>query len=392
MQLIPQILPWQDSYASIRRQISRRYEQGTEMHYIAELVADLLLDWGYDVYTGIGGVGVVGVLKNGSSSKSIAIRADMGLQSMKQPCDVSWGGEKTSKMFVCGDDDHSAILLCAAQSLAAKRSFDGTLNLIFQPVEEGQGGARRMIEDGLFERFPCDAVYALHSMPCLPVGMFVTHQGVMSASFDVVTIKLRGVGNPIANSYKKDEPIIAIAELVLALQTVVARKVPGGEVGVISVVSILAGEASSAATDLATLTLNVHSTNSQVRMMLKKRINAIAKGVALAHELKLDFDYDERIGVLINSPGETSLLQLVAREISGDKMVLNSVPDGYLTSDDFGTMLEARPGCYFIAGNGKNCGPSDCVGHKPSYELNDLAMPSGASLWVRLVETYLNEA
>ncbi|MBC9248990.1 amidohydrolase [Pseudomonas alcaligenes] len=391
MQLVTQILEWQGEFTDIRRLIHQHPELGFEEQHTSTLVARYLRQWGYQVHEGIGGTGVVGVLHNGSGSKRIGIRADMDALPIHEESGVAHCSQHAGKMHACGHDGHTAILLCAARYLAETRAFDGTLNLIFQPAEETLKGASRMIEDGLFERFPCDAVYALHNMPGLPVGLFVTQAGAMSASSDVVTIKLLGVGGHGAMPHKAKDPVVAAAELVLALQSIVARNVPAGEVGVVTVGSLQAGEAANVIPDVATLKLSVRATNPQIRALLKKRITEIAQGVAKTHDIELDLDYDERIGVLINTPAETALLQNVARSLVGEQAVLTSVPSGYLGSEDFASMLEVRPGCYIVTGNG-NSGPSGCMVHNPGYDFNDQAIPFGASLWVRLVETYLNEA
>lgn len=389
MQLIPQILAWQDEFAQIRRQIHQHPELGFEESRTSQLVAGYLRQWGYEVHEGIGGTGVVGVLKNGSGTRSIGIRADMDALPVQEESGVPHCSQHAGKMHACGHDGHTAILLCAARYLAETQTFDGTLNLIFQPAEETLKGASRMIEDGLFQRFPCDAVYALHNMPGLPVGMFVTQAGAMSASSDVVTIRLLGVGGHGAMPHKAKDPVIAAAELVVALQSIVARNVPAGEVGVVTVGSLQAGEAANVIPDVATLKLSVRSTDPDIRKLLRQRITRIAEGIALAHDAQLELDYDERIGVLMNTPIETTLLQNVARELVGDQAVLTSVPSGYLGSEDFASMLEVRPGCYIVTGNG-NSGPSGCMVHNPGYDFNDLAIPFGASLWGRLVETYLS--
>lgn len=390
MQLIPQILAWQDEFAQIRRHIHQHPELGFAEQRTSALVAGYLRQWGYAVHEGIGGTGVVGVLQSGSGRRRIGIRADMDALPIQEESGVPHASREAGKMHACGHDGHTAILLCAARYLAATRAFDGTLQLIFQPAEETLGGARRMIEDGLFERFPCDAVYALHNMPGLPVGMFVTQPGAMSASSDVVTIRLIGVGGHGAMPHKAKDPVVAAAALVIALQTIVARNVPAGEVGVVTVGALQAGEAANVIPDVATLKLSVRSTSPQVRKLLRKRITDIAQGVAQSHDVRLELDYDERIGVLLNTPDETALLQQVARQVAGDRAVLTSVPAGYLGSEDFASMLEACPGCYIVTGNG-NSGPSGCMVHNPGYDFNDLAIPFGASLWVRLVETYLSE-
>ncbi|MFC4861893.1 M20 aminoacylase family protein [Pseudomonas sp. MAHUQ-62] len=391
MQLIPQILAWQDEFAQIRRQIHQHPELGFEERITSELVAGYLRQWGYEVFAGVGGTGVVGVLRIGSSARSIGIRADMDALPIQEESGVPHASCEAGKMHACGHDGHTTILLCAARYLAETRRFDGTLNLIFQPAEETLGGARRMIEDGLFERFPCDAVYALHNMPGLPVGAFLTQPGAMSASSDVATIRLIGVGGHGAMPHKARDPVVAAAELLLALQTIVARNVPAGEVAVVTVGAIQAGEAHNVIPDVATLKLSVRSTHPDIRKLLRQRISEISQGVAQVHGIELDLDYEERIGVLINTPAETALLQQVARELVGEEAVLTSVPSGYLGSEDFASMLEVRPGCYMVLGNG-NSGPSGCMVHNPGYDFNDAAIPFGASLWARLVETSLNEA
>ncbi len=391
MPLIPQILAAQDEFARLRQQIHQHPELGFEEVRTSRLVTDCLRQWGYQVHEGVGGTGVVGMLQNGGSTRSIGIRADMDALPIQEESGVAHRSQHAGKMHACGHDGHTAILLCAARHLAETRQFDGTLNLIFQPAEETLGGARRMIEDGLFQRFPCDAVYALHNMPGLPVGMFVTQAGAMSASSDVATIRLVGVGGHGAMPHKAKDPVVAAAELVLALQSIVARNVPAGEVGVVTVGAINAGEAPNVIPDIATLKLSVRATDPQIRKLLRKRITEITQGVAQAHDLTVQLDYDERIGVLLNTPAETALLQQVARELVGNQALLTSVPNGYLGSEDFASMLEVRPGCYIVLGNG-NSGPSGCMVHNPGYDFNDQAIPFGASLWVRLVETYLSEA
>ncbi|WP_271104362.1 M20 aminoacylase family protein [Pseudomonas tohonis] len=391
MQQLARIQELAVEFAEIRREIHRHPELGFEERRTAALVAGLLRQWGYEVHEGIGGTGVVGVLRNGAGSRSIGIRADMDALPIEEASGVPHSSVHCGRMHACGHDGHTAILLCAARYLAETRAFDGTLNLIFQPAEETLAGARRMIEDGLFERFPCDAVYALHNMPGLPVGVFLTQPGPMSASSDVATIRLTGVGGHGAMPHKARDPIVGAAELVLALQSIVARNVPAGEVGVVTVGALQAGEVHNVIPDVATLKLSVRATNPEVRALLRKRITEISRGVAMAHGLELELDYDERIGVLLNTPVETALLQRVARELVGEHAVLTSVPSGYLGSEDFASMLEVRPGCYIVLGNGDS-GPSGCMVHNPGYDFNDAAIPHGAALWARLVETYLSEA
>ncbi len=386
--LIPQILAWQDDFARLRQDLHQHPELGFTEHRTSERVAQSLEHWGIEVHRGIGGTGVVGVLRNGTSPRSLGIRADMDALPIDEASGMPWQSRQSGVMHACGHDGHTAILLCAARYLALTRRFQGTVNLIFQPAEETLDGARRMIEDGLFERFPCDAVYALHNMPSLPVGMFLTRTGAMGASSDHVHIRLNGIGGHGAMPHKTRDPVVAAAELVLALQSIVARNVPAGEVAVITVGALHAGQAANVIPDHATLELSVRTTNPTIRTLLKRRIAEVANGVAAAHALELEYRYEERIGVLLNSAPETALLQQVVRDLLGPEKLLTDIPSGFLGSEDFASMLEQRPGCYIVMGNG-TAGAHGCMVHNPGYDFNDAALPYGASLWARLVETAL---
>ncbi|MDF3933165.1 M20 aminoacylase family protein [Pseudomonas citronellolis] len=378
----------QDEFTRIRRQIHQYPELGFEERRTSELVAGYLRQWGYDVHEGVGGTGVVGVLRLGDGARSIGIRADMDALPIEEASGVPYRSQQPGKMHACGHDGHTAILLCAARHLAETRAFDGTLNLIFQPAEETLGGAVAMMEDGLFERFPCDAVYALHNAPGLPVGCFLTREGPLTASSDRATIRLLGVGGHGAMPHAAKDPVVAAAELVLALQSIVSRNVPSTEVGVITVGAIHAGEAANVIPDQAELRLSVRATRPEVRQLLKQRIAEVTHGVAAVHGIQAELDYEELVPVLVNTPEETRLLRQVASELVGPQRLLSDTPSGYLGSEDFAWMLERRPGCYIALGNGQS-GPSGCMVHNPGYDFNDAAIPFGASLWVRLVETYL---
>lgn len=386
--LIPQILAWQDEFVRLRQDFHQHPELGFAEHRTSERVAQCLEQWGIEVHRGVGGTGVVGVLRNGGSPRSLGIRADMDALPINETSGMPWQSRQPRTMHACGHDGHTAILLCAARYLAQTRRFLGTVNLIFQPAEETLDGARRMIEDGLFERFPCDAVYALHNMPGLPVGVFLTRPGAMSASSDNVHIRLKGIGGHGAMPHKARDPVVAAAELVLALQSIVARNVPAGEVAVITVGSLHAGQAANVIPDYATLELSVRTTDPKVRALLKQRIGEVTHGITAAHALELDYQYDERIGVLLNTAPQTALLQQVAQELLGPESLLTDIPSGFLGSEDFASMLEQRPGCYIVMGNGTE-GAHGCMVHNPNYDFNDAALPYGASLWARLVETAL---
>lgn len=385
---IARIVELQDEFTRIRRQIHQHPELGFEEHRTSALVAGLLREWGYEVHEGVGGTGVVGVLRLGNGARSLGIRADMDALPIQEASGVPHCSRHAGKMHACGHDGHTAILLCAARYLAEAKSFDGTLNLIFQPAEEQLGGAVAMMDDGLFERFPCDAVYALHNAPGLPVGCFLTREGPLSASSDRVSIRLLGVGGHGAMPHTAKDPVVAAAELVLALQTIVSRNVPSTETAVVTVGSIHAGDAPNVIPDQAVLQLSVRATVPEVRELLKKRIAEVAHGVAAVHGIELDYRYEELMPVLVNTPEETRLLREVASELVGPQRLLSNPPAGFLGSEDFAWMLQRRPGCYIALGNGQS-GPSGCMVHNPGYDFNDAAIPFGASLWARLAEKYL---
>ncbi|MFZ5959533.1 M20 aminoacylase family protein [Pseudomonas knackmussii] len=385
---IARIVELQDEFTRIRRQIHQHPELGFEEHRTSALVAGLLREWGYEVHEGVGGTGVVGVLRLGNGARSLGIRADMDALPIQEASGVPHCSQHAGKMHACGHDGHTAILLCAARYLAETKSFDGTLNLIFQPAEEQLGGAVAMMDDGLFERFPCDAVYALHNAPGLPVGCFLTREGPLSASSDRVSIRLLGVGGHGAMPHTAKDPVVAAAELVLALQTIVSRNVPSTETAVVTVGSIHAGDAPNVIPDQAVLQLSVRATIPEVRELLKKRIAEVAHGVAAVHGIEVDYRYEELMPVLVNTPEETRLLREVASELVGPQRLLSNPPAGFLGSEDFAWMLQRRPGCYIALGNGQS-GPSGCMVHNPGYDFNDAAIPFGASLWARLAEKYL---
>ncbi|WP_435609016.1 M20 aminoacylase family protein [Pseudomonas knackmussii] len=385
---VARIVKLQDEFTRIRRQIHQHPELGFEEHRTSALVAGLLREWGYEVHEGVGGTGVVGVLRLGNGARSLGIRADMDALPIQEASGVPHCSQHAGKMHACGHDGHTAILLCAARYLAETKSFDGTLNLIFQPAEEQLGGAVAMMDDGLFERFPCDAVYALHNAPGLPVGCFLTREGPLSASSDRVSIRLLGVGGHGAMPHTAKDPVVAAAELVLALQTIVSRNVPSTETAVVTVGSIHAGDAPNVIPDQAVLQLSVRATIPEVRELLKKRIAEVAHGVAAVHGIEVDYRYEELMPVLVNTPEETRLLREVASELVGPQRLLSNPPAGFLGSEDFAWMLQRRPGCYIALGNGQS-GPSGCMVHNPGYDFNDAAIPFGASLWARLAEKYL---
>ncbi|WP_277963523.1 M20 aminoacylase family protein [Pseudomonas sp. RIT-To-2] len=386
--LIPEIVAWQDEFARIRQDIHQHPELGFEEQRTSSTVAELLSQWGFEVHRGVGGTGVVGVLRKGSATPAIGIRADMDALPINEVGTCGYRSIATGKMHACGHDGHTATLLCAAKYLAQHGQFNGTLNLIFQPAEELMGGARAMLDDGLLDRFPCETLFALHTAPGLPLGHVLICEGALTASSDRVTITLTGEGGHGAMPHKTRDPIVAAAALVGALQSIVSRNVPASEVAVITVGAIQAGEAPNVIPDEALLRLSVRATKPEIRDLLEQRIGETVHGVAAAHRVKGHIDYERLVPVLMNDGAATQRLLDVARDVFGAEQIMTRVPSGFLGSEDFAWMLQERPGCYIALGNGTQ-GAHGCSVHNPGFDFNDQAIAYGATLWAQLVETSL---
>jgi hippurate hydrolase len=289
-------------------------------------------------------------------------------------------------MHACGHDGHTATLLAAARHLARTSNFNGTLNLIFQPAEEGLAGARKMMEDGLFEKFPCDAIFAFHNMPGFPVGKFGFMAGGFMASSDTVIVKVKGVGGHGAMPQATVDAVVVASYIVVALQTIVARNVDPREMAIISVGAVHAGHAPNVIAETAEMRITVRAFNPAVRAQLRERITALVKTQAQVLGASAEIDYQWRYPALQNDPAMTELARSVAVEHFGaDSLIPDMKP---LTgSEDFAYMLEQKPGCYFTIGNGD--GEGGCMVHNPGYDFNDAILPIGASYWVKLVERFL---
>ena len=375
-------------FIQIRRDIHHHPELAFEEHRTAELVANKLEAWGYEVHRGLGGTGVVGTLKRGTSTRRVGLRADMDALPIQEASGAEWSSTKPGLMHACGHDGHTAMLLAAAHHLAHNAEFDGTLNLIFQPAEEGGGGALRMMQDGLFERFPCDAIFAMHNMPGVPVGKFVFRTGSAMASSDYVTIRVIGTGGHGGMPHRASDSLVAAASIVMALQTVVSRNVDPLHTAVVTVGSIQAGKANNVIPALATLELSVRALDPGVRKLLEQRIKAIATSQAESFGVKAEVDWKEGYCVLVNSEQETEFARQVALDLVGaDRVVLNGPP---LTgSEDFAFMLEKVPGSYLLIGNGDGDSAGACMVHNPGYDFNDDNIATGSDYWIHLVKTYL---
>ncbi len=375
-------------FIQLRRDIHRHPELAFEEHRTAELVASKLESWGYQVHRGLGGTGVVGTLKRGTSTRSLGLRADMDALPIQEASGAEWSSTKPGLMHACGHDGHTAMLLAAAHELALNSEFDGVLHLIFQPAEEGGGGALRMMQDGLFDLFPCDAIFAMHNMPGVPVGKFVFRSGSAMASSDYVTIRVNGTGGHGGMPHRAADSLVAAASIVMALQTVVSRNVDPLHTAVVTVGSIQAGKANNVIPALATLELSVRALDPGVRKLLEQRIKAIATSQAESFGCKAEVDWKEGYCVLVNSENETNFARQVALDLVGaERVVLNGPP---LTgSEDFAFMLEKIPGSYLLIGNGDGDSAGACMVHNPGYDFNDDNIATGSDYWIHLTREFL---
>ena len=377
-----------DELRELRHDFHRYPELAFEESRTSAKVEALLREYGYEVSTGIAGTGLVGTLKAGSGSRSIGVRADMDALPITEENAFGHASQSSGKMHACGHDGHMTMLLGAARYLAQTRRFDGTLHLIFQPAEERgfESGAKRMVEEGLFERFPCDAVFAMHNHPGYPTGRFMSRKGDFMAAGDRVFITIHGVGGHAARPHLARDPVVAAASIVMALQTVVSRNLPPDQSAVVTVGTIQGGKAFNVIPREVSLGLSVRSFNPKVRALMKERITEIVEMQAKSLGVSADIRYIEGYPVVTNAPTETEFALQVARELVGDDHVDPHL-DQLTGSEDFAYMLQARPGCMMRLGNGQ--AKSDQMLHNPGYDFNDDNLVVGAAYWSRLVERYL---
>ncbi len=376
-------------FIQLRRDIHQHPELAFEEHRTSDLVAAKLESWGYAVHRGLGGTGVVGTLKRGQSARRLGVRADMDALPIQEATSVAWASSKPGLMHACGHDGHTAMLLAAAKTIASDATFDGTLNLIFQPAEEGGGGAVRMIDDGLFEDHPCDAVFAMHNMPGVPQGHFVFRDGAAMASSDYVTIRVHGTGGHGAMPHRAADPLVAAASIVMALQTIVARNVDPLHTAVVTVGALHAGQANNVIPALATLELSVRALDPDVRRLLEQRIKALVVAQAESFGVTAEVDWRSGYCVLVNTVAETDFARQVALDLVGSERVTLNGP-ALTGSEDFAFMLEKIPGSYLLIGNGDGDSAGACMVHNPGYDFNDDNIATGAAYWVALVERYLS--
>ena len=382
------ILDWLSDVAgdlhAVRHDIHAHPELGFEENRTAALVAQSLKGWGYEVHTGIGKTGVVGVLRNGSSPRTLGIRADMDALPIIENTGAAYTSQHTGCMHACGHDGHTTMLLGAARYLAATRQFDGTLNLIFQPAEEGQGGAEAMLADGLLERFPCDALFGMHNMPGLPAGHLGLRAGPMMASQDLLTVTLEGVGGHGSMPHLSVDPLVAAASMVMALQTVVSRTIDTQEAAVVTVGALQAGQAANVIPQQALLRLSLRALNPKVREQMLARVMAIIQTQAASFGCTVQIEHRPAYPVLVNHPKETEFARQVGVALLGADAVDGNTRT-LMGSEDFAWMLQRCPGSYLFIGNGV----SRPMVHNPAYDFNDDILLTGAAYWGALAESWL---
>ncbi|WP_211460546.1 M20 aminoacylase family protein [Collimonas silvisoli] len=375
-----------DELIEIRRHIHRHPELSYEEFNTSDLVAAKLQAWGYAVTRNIGGTGLVGTLSAGGSGRSIGIRADMDALPIHEKTGLPYASCHDGKMHACGHDGHTTMLLGAARHLARTRNFNGTVNLIFQPAEEAgsNSGAEQMLRDGLFERFPCDAIFGMHNHPGFPTGTFMFRSGPFMAACDTVKVCITGRGGHAARPHLAIDPVVVASSLVMALQTIVARNIDPAEMAVVTVGALHAGHAANVIPEQATLEMSVRSFDPEVRRLLEQRIRALIGAHVEGYGAQAEIDYIHGYPVLVNSDAETAFATEVANELVGPENVIAPFP-AIAGSEDFAYFLQQRPGCFVRLGNG--------VGkpmlHNAGYDFNDENVTVGAAYWSRLVERFL---
>jgi amidohydrolase len=393
MKLINDIVLQAASLMAIRRDIHAHPELCFEEIRTADLVAQKLTEWGMEVHRGLGKTGVVGVLKSGTSDRAIGLRADMDALPMQEFNQFDHASQHAGKMHACGHDGHVAMLLAAAQYLSKHRDFDGTVYFIFQPAEEGGGGAREMIRDGLFDKFPMQAVYGMHNWPGLQEGQFALSAGPVMASSNEFKITIHGKGCHAALPHNGIDPVLIACQMVQAFQTIISRNKKPVDAGVISVTMINAGEATNVVPDHCELQGTVRTFSVEVLDMMEQRMRDIAAHTCAAFGATCSFEFERNYPPTINHPAESEFAREVMADIVGADHV--RVQEPTMGAEDFSYMLMDKPGAYCFIGNGEGVhreighGEGPCTLHNPNYDFNDRIIPLGATYWVKLVEAWL---
>ena len=398
MNVIDSIAAHAPTMAALRRDIHAHPELCFEEVRTADLVVKKLADWGIPVHRGLGTTGVVGIVHGrdgGTCGRGIGLRADMDALPMQEFNTFAHASQHAGKMHACGHDGHTAMLLAAAHHLADHRDFDGTVYLIFQPAEEGGGGAREMIQDGLFDLFPMEAVFGMHNWPGMPAGTFALSPGPVMGSSNEFKITIRGKGGHAALPHTGIDPVPVACQMVQAFQTILSRNKKPVEAGVVSVTMIHAGEATNVVPDSCELQGTVRTFSVEVLDLIERRMRQIAEHTCAAHEATCEFEFVRNYPPTINAPAEAAFARQVMASIAGDANVLAQEPT--MGAEDFAYMLQAKPGAYCFIANGEGDhramghGGGPCTLHNPSYDFNDALIPLGATYWVRLAEAWLGQ-
>jgi hippurate hydrolase len=376
-----------DDLTAWRRDLHAHPELGFEEQRTSARVAELLRSWGLEVATGLATTGVVGTLRRGHGNRAIGIRADMDALPMEEANDFAHRSRNPGRMHACGHDGHTTMLLGAARSLAESGRFDGIVHFIFQPAEEGGGGGRVMVEEGLFERFPCDMVFGAHNDPTLPVGTIVTAAGTVSANSDRFQIRVTGRGGHAAHPHRTIDPVVIGAHIVLALQSIVARRTHPQEAAVVTVTQFHAGSAGNVIPQEAVLSGTVRTLKPEIQDEVERLLAHIVRATAEAHEAQAVLDYQRGYPSVINAAAPTERAALAAARLVGAEGVIRTHAAS-MGGEDFSYMAQKVPGCFVRIGQAN--GPVGAVPlHHPHYDFNDAILPLGASYWASLVEQEL---
>ncbi|MBK7263883.1 MAG: amidohydrolase [Rubrivivax sp.] len=393
MRMIESILADASAITALRRDIHAHPELCFQEQRTSDLIAKALTDWGIPIHRGMGTTGVVGIVKNGTSSRALGLRADIDALPMTEHNHFAHRSQHHGKMHACGHDGHTAMLLAAAKHLSSNRNFDGTVYLVFQPAEEGGGGAREMIKDGLFEKFPMEAIFGMHNWPGMKVGQFALAPGPMMASSNEFKITIHGRGAHAALPHNGVDPVPVACQMVQAFQTIVTRNKRPIDTAVISVTMIHAGEATNVIPDSCTVQGTVRTFSTEVLDLIQRRMQTVAESTCAAFEARCEFHFHRNYPATVNHVAETDFTRSLLAEVVGTENVLPYEPT--MGSEDFSYFLQVKAGCYFMIGNGDGShrelghGEGPCMLHNPNYDFNDDLIPLGATAWVRLAEKWL---
>jgi amidohydrolase len=393
MKLIEPIIAEAAALQTLRRDIHAHPELGYEEQRTSDLIARTLSGWGIPVHRGLGKTGVVGIVRSGNGARAVGLRADMDALPVTEHNTFGHASVYRGKMHACGHDGHTAMLLAAARYLAAQRDFDGSVYLVFQPAEEGGGGAREMIRDGLFDLFPMEAIFGVHNWPGLEVGQFALRSGPVFASTSEFRITIRGRGAHAAMPHNGVDPLPVACQMVQAFQTIISRNKRPIDAAVISVTMIQAGEATNVVPDCCELQGTVRTFTVELLDMIEQRMRRIAEATCQAFEASCEFTFRRNYPPTINHERETQFARNLLSELVGARNVKEFEPT--MGGEDFSFFLQQKPGCYFLIGNGDGAhrssghGAGPCMLHNSSYDFNDELIPFGGSMWVRLAERWL---